>query len=391
MANSIRYKLRVEPEDFRVEEECALIPETDGPFGIYRLQKRGWNSVDLLQRLAKQLGVRYTDIAYGGRKDRHALTTQYITIAGDGTHRAGADHFQLEYLGRVGETMKPSHITANRFAITLRAVWPKERPVLERNLKQVEAYGLPNYFDDQRFGSYDPRQGFLAQHALLGEWEAAVRLDLTFTRPADRRALKARRRHFAAHWGDWGACAQAAQTGTERRVFAALKAAQKPDFHRAFKLLPTDDISFAFSAYQSHLWNATLAAYLHATLPAEKLCETKGTAGPYVFFRDQPPEELEGEQSVPGRDDWNGPKPLLELLRQKIQQEGLEPDKFGLNTPAKSAMNSYMRPLLLRPAGLALTDSAPDAKYRDRIRLQLRFTLPRGSFATMLIKRLTML
>ncbi|MEK7828364.1 MAG: tRNA pseudouridine(13) synthase TruD, partial [Deltaproteobacteria bacterium] len=73
-------KIKVKPEDFIVEEKADLKFHKGGEHRVYLLTKRGFNTVDLLLRLSKKLGIPFSNFSYGGKKDRHALTTQYITI-----------------------------------------------------------------------------------------------------------------------------------------------------------------------------------------------------------------------------------------------------------------------------------------------------------------------
>lgn len=74
-------KIKVKPEDFIVEE-IADIPITHhGNFSVYLLKKKGWNTVDAIQRLSRQCNIPSSDFSYDSKKDKYALTSQYITIA----------------------------------------------------------------------------------------------------------------------------------------------------------------------------------------------------------------------------------------------------------------------------------------------------------------------
>jgi tRNA pseudouridine13 synthase len=77
-------KVKVKPEDFIVEEIADVPMSSTGDFCVYRLQKRGWNTVDVLKNLSKKLNLPSSDFSYGGKKDKYALTSQYITIGRQG-------------------------------------------------------------------------------------------------------------------------------------------------------------------------------------------------------------------------------------------------------------------------------------------------------------------
>src|SRR5262249_34851036 len=118
--------LKQQPEDFEVEELTDLVPTREGPFAFYRLEKRGWTTLDALQSIRRRWKIEPRRLSYGGLKDRHALTVQYLTIL-HGPQR-GLEHHavRLHYLGRVSAPYHSKDIRANRFRITLRGLRPEE-------------------------------------------------------------------------------------------------------------------------------------------------------------------------------------------------------------------------------------------------------------------------
>jgi tRNA pseudouridine13 synthase len=74
------YKLKQQPDDFQVDELTDVRPGADGPFALYRLEKRGWSTPDALTAVRRRRKIHPERIAYGGLKDRHALTSQHLTI-----------------------------------------------------------------------------------------------------------------------------------------------------------------------------------------------------------------------------------------------------------------------------------------------------------------------
>ena len=77
-------KIKVKPEDFIVEEIADISLTQTGDFCVYLLKKRGWNTVDVLKNLSRKLRLPSSDFSYGGKKDKYALTSQYITIGRQG-------------------------------------------------------------------------------------------------------------------------------------------------------------------------------------------------------------------------------------------------------------------------------------------------------------------
>ena len=196
-------KLKQQPDDFQVEEITTVRP-TDGPFALYRLEKRGWSTPDALAALRRRWRIEPRRIDYGGLKDRHARTVQYLTIF-HGPRRGLRHHdVTVQYLGQVSAAYTLQDIQANRFRITLRDLSARRRPAMETRLSELAREGVPNYFDDQRFGSVSGEGGeFIARLLVQGRFEDALRLALTAPYEYDRAAAKEEKRLLREQWGDW--------------------------------------------------------------------------------------------------------------------------------------------------------------------------------------------
>ena len=70
-------------------------------------------------------------------------------------------------------------------------------------LQAVSSDGLPNYFDDQRFGSVGFSGEFIGQAWLKGEHERALWLALAEPNPFDRSGDKTQKAILRECWGRW--------------------------------------------------------------------------------------------------------------------------------------------------------------------------------------------
>jgi tRNA pseudouridine13 synthase len=158
--------LRSRPEDFRVSEELGFEPAGEGEHLFLYLQKRGLNTLDLVQRLAQLSGVPRRDIGYSGLKDRNAVTRQWFSVrmagrqAPDWAALASAGDVQVLAAIRHQRKLRRGVHRRNRFTLVLREVAGDHRG-LEERLQRVRARGVPNYFGEQRFG----REGATLQQA----------------------------------------------------------------------------------------------------------------------------------------------------------------------------------------------------------------------------------
>src|SRR5262245_53501682 len=171
-------KVKQSPEDFQVEELTDVAADATGPFAFYRLEKRGWTTPDALAAIRRRWQMDHRRLSYGGLKDRHAWTVQYLTIFHGPQRNLTHHQIRVEYLGQRPTPYTSQDIRANRFRITLRDLRQETIDTAMPRLEAIRVEGIPNYFDDQRFGSVDRPGEFVARAMVLGRFEDALRLAL---------------------------------------------------------------------------------------------------------------------------------------------------------------------------------------------------------------------
>lgn len=75
-----RALLKAVPEDFRVEELLAFTPEGEGEHIYLQIEKREANTAWVAAELAKRAGVAPMAVSFAGLKDRHAVTRQWFSV-----------------------------------------------------------------------------------------------------------------------------------------------------------------------------------------------------------------------------------------------------------------------------------------------------------------------
>jgi tRNA pseudouridine13 synthase len=156
-----RARIRVQPEDFEVNEELGFEAAGQGPHLLLRIRKRNANTGWVARELAKRLGVRDFDVGYAGLKDRHAVTTQWFTVPA--RSRSGETRSPADWVGVQGEGYEvlEAHVhnrklprgalAGNTFHLVLRD-FEGDVALLERRVNDIARTGVPNYFGPQRFG-----------------------------------------------------------------------------------------------------------------------------------------------------------------------------------------------------------------------------------------------
>lgn len=75
-----RGRFRVEPEDFVVVERPLVEPSGKGEHAWLYVRKRNQNTAWVADQLARFAGIRPRDVSYAGLKDRYAVTEQWFSL-----------------------------------------------------------------------------------------------------------------------------------------------------------------------------------------------------------------------------------------------------------------------------------------------------------------------
>jgi tRNA pseudouridine13 synthase len=285
--------------------------------------------------------------------------------------------------------MGPDCVRGNRFEITVRSVGGRELRGALATVPQVLRFGCPNYFDDQRFGSFDPRQGFIAEKIIREHFNGALKIYMTHIHPEDNAAEKERKHFFSEHWGAWRLCRRKAGTVLEETVFGYL-AMEPKGFVPLLQKIPREEMSLFFSAYQSFLWNEVLRRGLVETV-GESLAACKGTAGDYLFYDalENPAGDYLMSLCIPtAAAVMKMPDDRVRCLyRTLFEERRVKPSMFNIRSVRQAFFKSTGRKAVVMPESLSAR-AADDEIYQGRKKLTLRFVLPRGSYGSILIKRL---
>ena len=84
------------PDDFQVDEVLGWTPSGEGEHCFLWIQKRGCNSNDVAAQIAKRLEIRKRLISHCGLKDKNAITRQWFSIHLPGIPSPTAEKLQSE-------------------------------------------------------------------------------------------------------------------------------------------------------------------------------------------------------------------------------------------------------------------------------------------------------
>ncbi len=149
---------RVEPEDFQVDENLGFAPIGEGEHVYLHVWKRGENTAWVAEKIAELAQVQVMDVGYCGRKDRHAVTTQWFSIYLPKTKLEpdwsglNSESIKILSISRHQHKLRRGDHETNRFIIRLRDLVVADKSAFEQKIAKVLVQGVPNYYGEQRFG-----------------------------------------------------------------------------------------------------------------------------------------------------------------------------------------------------------------------------------------------
>ncbi|MCS7045346.1 MAG: tRNA pseudouridine(13) synthase TruD [Gemmataceae bacterium] len=148
-------RIKVQPEDFEVDEIPAYEPCGRGDFLYLWIEKRDLGAELLPRLLAQRLGIAPSEVGAAGLKDRRAVTRQWVSVPAHAAAllaRLDGDGLRLLHATRHTHKLRPGHLRGNRFRILIRDVDASAAARAAAILERLRAWGLPNFYGEQRFG-----------------------------------------------------------------------------------------------------------------------------------------------------------------------------------------------------------------------------------------------
>lgn len=398
--------LKEHAEGFRVTEISAYpMPDPAGPFTVLRIASRNWEQHELAQRIAQRLGLPPHGLDWAGTKDRRAVAERLFSYRGAPPERLDIADVQLLEAYRARSGLVLGHHYGNAFEILV-PPGPETREQRAERFRATHealraARGFPNLFGPQRFGEVRPVTHEVGRALVRGDPAAAVELYLTATPDGPEAPGASARASYAEHHDPVRALREfPSHYRFERQLLDHLARGQPPE--RALRALSRELRLLFVHAYQSLLFNRWLSRRAAAGLsldepvPGDVLLRVArdGTVPgthPIPVASDNLPEAIDLARR--GRALLAGPLvgfetpipdgPAGELLASLLAEEGARPEDFRLpRTPDVASKGSY-RPLLVPLPPIAISDAEEGSWFR--------FALPKGSYATVLLREFTKL
>lgn len=152
---TVTARFRDTNNDFQVVEQLDVEDEGAGEHQWLWVAKSGANTTFVARQLAEFAGVSEREVSYAGLKDRHAETWQWFSVQLPGKellawHELEHPEFKVERALLRSKKLKMGYHQGNAFRLRLREV--DNVAALAERWQQITTQGVPNYFGEQRFG-----------------------------------------------------------------------------------------------------------------------------------------------------------------------------------------------------------------------------------------------
>ncbi|WP_456416114.1 tRNA pseudouridine(13) synthase TruD [Methanocaldococcus sp.] len=383
-------KLRMKPEDFIVEEIIDFNKISGKKCYLYKLTKRNIESLKAFSYISKKFRIPLKDIGYCGLKDRHALTTQYISIPKKyGKLHLDEPNLKLELIGE-SKFLLLGDLEGNKFTITVRGLKKDDIPKIKENLKYLH-YGAPNYFDSQRFGSVFDRK-FIVKEIIKGNYEEAVKIILTKYKKSEKKIIKDLKRFINKNWGDWEKVWNyIKEKNIKARLYVNMVKELKKsnDYKKALSYVDDRLKKIFVAAYQSYLWNECVKELLKSYIPKEDRIYYEYEAGTLMFYKkidNEIFEMLKNKKFPTIAPDVEYNEQHKEIIDKILKREGLSME--DLNNIGDFGRFIYTeRKILSIPKNLNIGEFEEDELNKGKYKITLSYELEKGSYATIIIKR----
>jgi len=385
-------KLKQTPYDFIVEE----IPNIDifkekKEHAIFILEKQEMDTFEALRLISNNLLISLFEIGYAGLKDKHGLTKQYISIPTKyNITSKKIEKIKLEFVGYYNKKIKIGDLNGNRFTITVRNIQKGDTPGIYSRAKTISEIGVPNYFDSQRFGSVIHKE-FIARYLIQKNYEQAVKIFLTKYLKTERKRIKDEKRKILASWNNFE------KIDIKNNVFKSVTNEYKKNKNwlEAYRKIPPNLRELFLNAYQSYLWNECIKEIFKRIVGKERLYHIDYNIGYLIFYKKLIDTEI---KKIPITFQTISPSMKFssdfeeEIINYVLSIENINLEDLDIEKETSNFFKTRKREVILKPQEFTISnlelDEINDKGKKKRYKIILSFILPKGSYATIITKRL---
>lgn len=387
------YKLKQINEDFIVYEifdknMLSMKQDTEHKYSIFLLKKQNMTTEDAVQKIAECLKIKRSYLGIAGIKDKNAITEQYISVYNldrAKVERMKIKNINLEFQGYSSKPISIGDLEGNKFQIIIRNLDANDKIKFLQSLKilKYNDFFIPNYFDEQRFSRNNVEIGKLL---LKKDFKSVAGL-------------------FAQN---------------EKKMNIEVK---DNDYLKVIKKIPMKVLTLFIHSFQSYIFNETLKNYLtgqngktetsrkteiNRKTETSRKTEINRIMGirNSVEKNDKTGKEektgkkinySEGEFFFPGKIGKNFTISVIgfgselsgeekKIIDKILQHEEIKLSDFVIRQLPELSVYGATRDAFFRVENFKYSQLEDDDLNKSKQKISLEFELPKGSYATIVVK-----
>lgn len=390
-------------EDFIVEEitskgfvlekgrtytpEMLGLEEQDGNFSIFVMQKTNWNTAQALKTIAKRFRRGIKSTGFAGTKDRISVSTQLCSIFGvrpDGLPKIHVKDVSINGAWSGTGKVEMGDLLGNRFGITARSISDCEGI----NTIDSELGGLfPNYFGEQRFGYRDINVQVGAD-ILKGDFKGAAMRFLTETQKEANEEAKYAREKLAGELDFKDALKYFPVHLKYERSMIEYLAKYPNNYANAIRKLPRSISLMFIHSVESYIFNRVLDERIEKETIKPRKGDLVCLENDFGFPDMQTVTEFGGKteggkrQFLVGNITGYDTKSVNETEQLVLDELGIGKESFNVRGLTELNSRGTYRTLFAPYKDMSFSYD------EDEKVLKLGFSLPAGSYATVLLNEL---
>lgn len=363
-------RIRQRAEDFIVEEIPIKKSNESDEHTIFWMEKLNWDTNQALRAIAKKLHVSVKRFGIAGTKDKRALTKQRVSvwkILPEELEKISIRDIKIYGLER-GDRISLGYMKGNKFNVIIRDISLSKDGIEKRvNSLFKELKKMPNQFGPQRFGEVRELTHLVGKEILKGNFEGATKLYLCKIFENESEDAKKAREFLSENWNKDGFKKALGifpiRLRYERSMLDYLSKYPN-DYAGCIRRLPKRLRKMFLNAYQAVIWNEV----------AEKLFEVrvKNVKIPLVGFN----TFLNPKNSIH--------KEIAEILKK----DGISLEDFVVKSMPELKCYGSERDIFIEPKDMKIIRIFEDELNQGKLAVEISFTLPSGSYATVFLKEI---
>ena len=363
--------IRNTPSDFDVSEviskRAIMSLSSKGDYCVYKLKKRRIDTTHALDDVFRRTRIRLKSL---GLKDALASTTQYVCAKRKDKpiDDLKTDKYELVYIGSTERPLSKREMVGNRFTIKIQDC--------SDTLKSFCEYDeILNFYGYQRFGSKRPVTHLIGKALVQQDFDHAVRLVLAFTSPYDS-AENTEIRDKLQDPNNYAKYLDQVPSKMDIERIILKEMINHSNAYRALRALPISLRRFFVQSFQAFLFNVSLSdAYsagedLFEPKQGDICFDSKGVINKMFYHDSQKLAMPFVGYAYYKKTRFNS------YILNTLKEQGVSPKSFFVTKMQEISSEGGFRQTRI---------SCTNSHVQDDT---VRFTLSRGSFATIVLREI---